>query len=224
MDDYNYRNLPITPSIIEEIIVQLFNGSSSKRDVIVNKVLDYHISNGGRAPEAQDFPRSVKKALSNMMDKGWAANRSYGYWEINKKDAPLNTVDVEGDLVTPIEDIPTHMIYGKGEYAVYFYYFNNYRKLAELQGDLFWPCKIGRTDRDPLIRILSQASTALPEKPTIEFIIRTSDSSLLENMLHSILKMKGRHLEASPGSEWFSTNPAEVIEIINYIDRNILIL
>ncbi|MGA2553425.1 MAG: hypothetical protein ABSF20_01410 [Smithella sp.] len=182
MEDYKFKNLPIAPIIIETIIIELFNGKTIKRDEIINRTLDYHITNGGLPPDAQDFSRSVKKALSNMSKKGWALNRSYGYWEINKTDSPV-TIEEEANDEIEVNNIPTHSIYGKGKYAIYFYYYPNYRKLSELQGEKVWQCKIGRTDGDPLIRILSQASTALPEKPIIEFIIKTEDSSLLSSIV-----------------------------------------
>ncbi|WP_370873527.1 GIY-YIG nuclease family protein [Peribacillus cavernae] len=70
--------------------------------------------------------------------------------------------------------------------------------------------------------MLSQVSTALPEMPTIEYIIKTSDASLLETMLHSILKIRGKKIENSPGSEWFDTNPEEVIELIEFVNKKLL--
>jgi hypothetical protein len=221
MDNYKYKGLPITPSIIEELIVLLLNSQILKREDIVNKILDYHISNGGLPPEAQDFPRSVKKALSNLQEKGDANNRSYGFWEINKQDAPKIEIEQIEEIVK-IDDIPTHTIYGKGDYAVYLYYFPNYKKFAEIGNETNWPCKIGRTDRDPLIRVLSQASTALPEKPLIEFIVKTNNSTLLETLIHSALNLRGKSIPNSPGNEWFNTNPDEVLEIIKFVNKEIL--
>jgi hypothetical protein len=222
MEEYRYQGLPITPSIIEELIVQHFNGKSSKRDVIVNKVLEYHIANGGVAPEAQDFPRSVKKALSNLAERGHSENRAYGIWKISKYYFPVVSENIDTDTESPLVIIPSHRVFGVGDFAVYCYYFDNYRRLAIHEGRSIWPCKIGRTDRDPLIRVLSQASTALPEKPIIDFVIKTSDSSLLESAIHSILKLKNRHITDSPGSEWFYTSPNEVLEIIKIVNEEIL--
>lgn len=210
------------PSIIEELILQLFNGTMNKRDVIVNKVLDYHIANGGLPPEAQDFPRSVKKALSSMVSKGWATNKAYGMWEILKDDSPQNNDEEIEEGTVEITEIPAHTIYGEGSYAIYLYYFQSYRKLAEFEGSTSWPCKIGRSERDPLVRILSQSSTALPEKPVIEFIIRTDDSSLLETMIHSVLKIRGKQIKESPGTEWFDTSPDEVLQIVRNANEGIL--
>lgn len=227
MENYKYFGLPITPSIIEYLGLMLFNGKTLKRDIIVNDVLEFHVSNGGLLPDAQDFSRSVKKALSNMQKKDTAINKSYGYWFIRDAVSPLveNLDDLEiienGNSVS-IESIPTHKVYGSGSTAIYLYYFTTYRQLSEFQGKTTWACKIGRTDRDPLIRILSQVSTALPEKPVIEYIIRTEDSSLLETMIHSILSIRGKHISDSPGTEWFDTNPDDVLEIIKYVNDKIL--
>jgi hypothetical protein len=221
MESYPYKSLPITPSIIENLIIDLFNNQTLKREEIVNKILNHHISNGGLPPEAKDFTRSVKKALSNLQDKGYALNRSYGRWGIEKIDSPT-TIFEEIQEEVQIDEIPTHTIYGKGNYAVYFYYFPSYKTLSQFQNKNSWPCKIGRTDRDPLIRILSQVSTALPEVPLIEFIIKTENSSLLETMIHSILTIRGKHIKDSPGTEWFDTNSDEVLEIIRYIKEDIL--
>lgn len=223
MKEYAYKGVPITPAIIETITIELFNGKTIKRDDIVQKVLDYHIKNGGRSPEAQDFPRSIKKALSNMSKKDWATNKTYGYWEIHNPNTEIKQKKEDEETIeTEIEAIPPHTTYGKGDFAVYFYYFPSYRKLSEIQGITTWPCKIGRTDRDPLTRVLSQASTALPEKPVIEFIIKTENSSLLETVIHSALKLQGKYVEDSPGSEWFDTNPAEVLDIVKTINAKAL--
>ena len=79
MTEYKYKGLPITPSIIESLTIELVNGQTLKRDDLVKKILEHHISNGGMRPEAQDFPRSVKTALSRLQEKGDATNRSYGF-------------------------------------------------------------------------------------------------------------------------------------------------
>ena len=221
MSDYKYKGLPITPSIIESVTTELINGQTIKRDDLVKKILEHHISNGGIYPEAKDFPRSVKKALSRLQQKGYATNKSYGFWTIHKNDVPVQ-VDEASNRLIKIEKLPTHAIYGKGEFSVYCYYFPTYKMLAQSQGNSRWACKIGRTDRDPLLRILSQSSTALPETPFIEFVIKTKNSNLLETAIHSVLQIRNQHLNNSPGVEWFETNPNEILEIVKYLDKDIL--
>lgn len=225
MEEYEYGNLPLTPAIIEELTVKLFNGKMVKRDEIIRTVLEYHKTNGGLDPEAKDFSRSVKTALASMSKKGWSTNKSYGFWEIHREDSPIivnvNEEEKEEDIIK--DDTPSpNSIYGSGDSSVYLYYYEAYKKLSLLQNVQTWPCKIGKTDRNPVTRILSQISTALPELPTIEYIIETDDASLLETTLHSILKLKGKQIEESPGTEWFDTNPDEIIELIKSIDENLL--
>ena len=89
IESYKYYGLPITPSIIEYWILRLFKGQTLKRDLIVKAVLDSHISNGGLNPDAQDFSRSVKKALSKLQTNNFARNKSYGFWEIIGNNSEL---------------------------------------------------------------------------------------------------------------------------------------
>ena len=106
-------------------------------------------------------------------------------------------------------------VIGEGKSSVYVYYLPIYRQMAELQNDKLWHCKIGKTEGDPLLRVLSQASTALPEQPHIALILKTDYPNSLEQVLHGVLTIKGRKIDNSPGSEWFLTYPKEVEDIYN---------
>lgn len=225
LEPYIYKDLPITPVIIETLILKLANGKTLKRDDLVKLILEYHITNGGAKPEAQDFPRSVKKALTRLQEKGIANNKSYGFWSIESPTSSTNvTIEepIEDRSKTEIESLPAHVSYGNGPNSVYCYYFPAYKELNLARGKTSWPCKIGRTDRDPLLRVLAQSTTALPEIPFIEFVIQTQNSNLLEVSIHTVLTLRGRHIENSPGTEWFDTNPDEILEIVRFIDSNIL--
>ena len=112
------------------------------------------------------------------------------------------------------------LITGEGDESVYLYCYETYRRLAEIEGRRLFPCKIGRSERDPLLRVLSQSSTALPEIPTIARLFRTNDSSALEAAIHSILSLRDREVEDSPGTEWFLTSPREVDDIVRFVSEN----
>ena len=222
MEEYKYRQLPITSMIIEELILKLFNGKLVKRDEIVNKVLEHHLMNEGKEPEVLDFPRSVKTTLSQMSKKGIVENVAYGYWKIHDETSTFNE-DTNVEVIEETEDeIPHDFLeyeeLGEGNSSVYVYYFESYKELSMLKGEESWPCKIGMSERDPKIRILSQVSTALPELPKIAFIIKTDKPSLLEIAIHSILKLRDKQIEYAPGTEWFNTNPEEILEIIKLIN------
>ena len=114
------------------------------------------------------------------------------------------------DLVpsdTTIEPIPVADVVLRADAhdtgAVYLYYLPAYRLQSETENGTVWPCKVGRTDRDPLVRILSQAATALPEKPHVALIVYTKHPFALEAAIHAVLTLRGKKVDDSPGKEWF---------------------
>lgn len=216
------------PAGIQELVLELFSGKTVERQVIVDSVRNAHTSRGGAEPRAADFPRSVKKALANLKLAGIATNPSYGFWQIKSRDGvaiqvpPISneTDDPDGDSLELEPD--ADVVLGTGPSAVYVYYYNAYREHA-LQSNLDrWPCKVGRTDMDPLNRVTSQAATALPEHPHIAVILRTPEPSPWESAIHDILTIRGHAKDDSPGSEWFLTSPEEILEIIRFIQPGLL--
>ena len=218
--EYKYVDLPITPGITEELIIKLLNGQTLDRNSIVKIIIEHHKSNGGLDGKAVDFPRTVKTALNRLQNKGHAINKSYGMWQISKNDTPIQEIRIK--VKEDVAKLPINKTFGIGENSIYFYYFPSYKILANNLGKESWPCKIGRTDRDPLLRILSQSSTALPENPIIEFIVKIDKAGTLESAIHNILTLRNKKTNNSPGTEWFETNPEEVIEIIKFINPTII--
>jgi len=111
--------------------------------------------------------------------------------------------------------------FGAGSGAIYVYYLPAYKERAVARNEKSWACKIGKSDRDPLDRILDQAATALPERPIVDFILLTDHASLIERALHCVLAIRGRRIEGSPGFEWFLTSPEEVLHLINFFDPSL---
>jgi hypothetical protein len=221
MANYKYFGLPLTPAIMEELILQLFDGRLQERQTIVEEVLAYHQAHGGVNAKAMDVTRSLKRALSNLKTKGLAENPTHGFWKIGSLQSEIDS-DFEG--VEIVEDIPigtpdptADIVLGDGRSAVYLYYLPLYKVKAENDNQLFWPCKIGRTDRDPLQRVLSQAATALPEKPHIALIVKTDMASYLETAIHAILSLRKRRIDSAPGAEWYLTSPDEVLRIVGFL-------
>jgi hypothetical protein len=118
--------------------------------------------------------------------------------------------DVAADEFEPT--IRTEKEVGVGAECVYLYFYPNDRRLAELEGRDAWECKIGRTaSGDAINRIFGQGiRTALSRLPIVGLVVRTDDSSALENALHSSLRLVGAEVPDSPGNEWFLTSPARV--------------
>lgn len=78
-----YQKIPLTPSIAEKVIIELFAGEDpvSRRDII-RKVTVHYTSNGGLVPKGN--PVSLfKKALDSLKEAGRARNLHGGYWSEN---------------------------------------------------------------------------------------------------------------------------------------------
>ncbi len=233
-DDYPYKDLPLAPSVIESLIGELFAGQLVERQAIVEEVARVHLARGGKPSEAQSVTGSVKKALNSMAQKGLVQNPMQGYWRIIDVDsvaisAEQNGAAADESAIAPIpiaSNTAAHltaiadMTLGSGAGAIYLYYLPTYRQHALQRGETVWPCKIGRTDRDPMERILSQAATALPERPRVAIILHTPEPMPWETALHGVLTIRGRRLKDSPGSEWFLTSPEEVLSLLRMFDPN----
>jgi len=219
--EYEYTRVPLTPAIATKLIQELFASRTVERHIIVDAVVRVHKERGGIDGKAKDTPRMVKKALAMMEKHGLASNPSFGHWRINPLIANFPTEQTQFEPERTVEQITVapiaERVIGDGEQSVYLYYFESYRRLAELEGKLEFQCKIGRSERDPLLRVLSQASTALPEYPKIALLLKTDDGASLETAIHSILCLRGKEVDDSPGTEWFLTSPSEVEEIVKFI-------
>jgi hypothetical protein len=236
---YPYKDLPLTPAIVEDLIQQLFpSGTTVERSAIVEKVLATHLAAGGKKPKA-DINHSVKKALNNLQSKHLVENATIGWWRIVPAVPPdlspeppqaegvssgvlqTESPQEENDANQGLPERIADLVLGSGDAAVYLYYLPSYRILAEQLGKKTWPCKIGRTERDPLSRILSQAATALPEIPHVALVVRTQYPVALESALHGVLTLRGLKIAGIPGSESFTTSPDEVIDLVRLFDPDL---
>lgn len=225
---YKLHGLPITPVHIRQLVVELFAGQSLETHQIVNVVEQTHRERGGAASRAADFSRQVRKALSYLREVGLAENPATGFWRIapsaaKRIDEPVTQLPEEEELDSS-DHVDAEIIIGSGASSVYLYYFPAYRILATHNRHATWPCKIGRSDRDPLNRIYSQASTAIPEPPIIGILLRTNLPSQWEKAIHNTLALRGRIIEDAPGDEWFNTSIDEVLDIIRYIDPSLVLV
>lgn len=229
---YPYKGVPLTPAIAQFLIRQLFAGKLVERQVLVEEILRSHLAGGGLKASSQDLSATIKRALTSMKESGTAENASVGYWRIlpipsveNKNTNSLEPLALAEDasldepMAAPASVADVELGLGPG--AIYVYYLPTYRLRAQEQGAKVWPCKIGRTDRDPLSRVLSQAATALPERPRIAVVIRTRYPMAWETALHSVLTLRGLQIEDSPGTEWFLTSPEEILELAGVFDPSI---
>ena len=159
----------------------------------------------------------TKKALTRLSENGKAQQISKDEWEKCElwdllSDKQLKRISEEKWRIPPV----CQQILGKGEGWVYLYYFDREKAEAQDQGNEVWPCKIGRTEREPEKRIQEQMDEG-SDIPIMALLLGTDKHRVLERTIHGILTLRGVHLEHGQGKEWFLTSPNEVIDIYHLI-------
>ena len=206
-NQYEYVEKPLTPKIARHLILELFTGQTVQKQEIIRAVEETHDEREG-FPSQTQFNNPVTLALSKMKRSGLVDNPSQGIWIIHSKEMDPESSETTEELVET--GIVSERTIGSGEGSVYLYYYPAYQRLAELEGEEVWSCKIGKTRSDAINRIISQTRTALPEYPKIGLIIKTDELRLMENTIQNILKLQGKQKQDAPGIEWFITSPSEV--------------
>ncbi len=207
---------PLTSGIAQDLILELFAGQTVHRDEIRERVVEEHLARGGEKlinlrkddGDPTDLPKRVDDALSDLSYSKRIESQGQCYWKV------LSNSETNKEC-SEHRQSPKKTI-GSGSGSVYLYYYPNYRRFAESQGETTWACKIGRTEGDPAIRIKEQ-TTGMPEVAEWALEIRTDKSKLLENIIQSILDYLGTKKPDAPGTEWFITSPSEVEHIYQRI-------
>ena len=213
--------LPFVRPVVRQIIEGLFREQSQwKSGHLVDRVVQSHRERGGSVVPNPGF--TIGRVLRDLRDDGLVIAPGHGWWRWTDSSSSVPPVPEEQatDTIASVDEatndfepiIRPDKEVGAGPECVYLYFNPNDRRLAELEGRDVWECKIGRTSsRDAIQRILSQGiRTSLSRLPTVGLVLRTDDSSALENALHSSLRLVGAEVPDSPGNEWFITSPALV--------------
>lgn len=212
-NQYEYVEKPLTPRVAQSLIIELFAGQTLQKQEMMRVVDETHQERGG-LPSRARFHHPVTLALCNMKREGKAENPNPGdgNWFISSRpqsDESANDENVNAEET----DLEPERTMGSGKNSVYLYYYPAYQRLAELEGEEVWPCKIGKTTRNAISRITSQTRTALPEYPKVGLVIKTDELRLMETTIQNILKLQGKQKEDAPGEEGFVTSPSEVEQV-----------
>ena len=208
---YKYTNCELTPQVFEEALLHLFTNKQFTREECCKAVQDYHILCGGIC-NRKKYTDTFKKATQTLRKKGYRLeNPIQGVWRL------YNNISTTSNNMNSSTDDDIKKDIGCGEETVYCYYFPTYKKYAMMCSNNTWACKIGMTTKNIWDRIYSQSTTCFPEEPFVALIIHCENSKELEQLLHKVLKTRGKWIETSPGQEWYMTNPAEVESIYLWI-------
>ena len=79
-NQYQYVGEPLTRSMVQELIIELFAGQTASRQEILDAVDKVHLDRGGKPTELVIHP--VGQALRFMKIAGLAENSRRGFWRI----------------------------------------------------------------------------------------------------------------------------------------------
>ncbi len=216
---YKYENIELMPEIFAELLLQLFPNKQFKRQEAIDKIIKYHLFNGGTC-DKKTYIDAFKCATLMLRKKGYdVTNPSYGIWRIGDVSDGFvsyrDAIAMKSNSLTEVIDTQEEI--GNGDEAVYVYYYPVYKKYALMHRQKCWYCKVGMTTKTVWDRIYPQSSTGFPEEPVVALIIRCFDAHKWEQTIHNILKMKNKWIKNAPGKEWFITSPSEVKSIYESI-------
>ena len=197
--NYKHVGKPLTERIARTLIIEIFSGKTGIEKKEIRRVVDEtHTQRGGHLSTNEVHP--VSSALSLLKRQGLADNPTRGVWSIFPSPNNPPKIPFNSDAVRTL---------GDGKNAVYLCYYPAYRYLAKYEGKEFWACKIGS--------VAPQVCFDIPESPEIGLIFKTDDPENLAQILHNILKLRGKQIPDAPGKEWFMTSPTETEGIYNNV-------
>lgn len=227
---YSYHGIPLIPSIAKEFLLEYYTGDTFTRKEASEFISETHIERGGLPENYATVGALVKQSLQVLRRNGQAEYISHGNpqgrgrWrifdenEISEQNTLFDDIDDEddeSDIVLEQQD--TYKTIGTGDESVYMYYFSSDKELAELKGNNVYPCKIGKSNGDPVNRIMAQLGTSNHEMPILAFVMQTDSSSVLENVLQGILRLQNKMISGGVGKEWFMTSPEQIEDIYKLI-------
>lgn len=212
--------IPLQPVYARTLIRQLLKRQSQwDRSELVNEVVKIHLDDGNVIGN-QDPTTVVKKTLTYLQDSKEVKNLGKGIWQRiesiqNEADQQMEYSTVSDETESEVaEAILDRTVLGKGSEFVYLYYYENDKKVAEMQGRETWDCKIGFTTDHVDRRVFGQSKTARARKPIIALVIQTDYAAYLEDAIHASLKLAECYVSEGyeTGTEWFDTNPKKIIQ------------
>lgn len=224
MSEYQFKNIPLSPSIAADIILEYLSSQASpvKRVELVRHVAERHQSLGGTV--SGNPQNRVMTALTRLVDEAKVSNPSFGWYMLNNHVVqeitnPMSSLTSQGEIrIIESEQITSEKTVGNGDEQVYVYFADSERKLAKFENRDWWPCKVGFTAGSLTTRILSQGPlTSMAQIPVVGLVIKTDDGHALERIIHFALGAAGAQIDDALGSEWFNTSPDR---IISWLERH----
>ena len=199
-------------------------GEVRKREAFLNEILSYHEEltgikiSGGIRPLA-------KLMESAYFEKDQDLQGYYKYVGPSKLIDTEESVMQEVDLPVVTEEYEaenlgikpdSHLTAKKhGQHLLYVWWHLHTEQLAELKGEDCWAMKVGVTE--DIEQRFNIFKTDISHPPRLGLLVSCEDAHPLEKFVHFTLNLRDKKI-GKWGSEWFTTNVEEILEILKFGD------
>lgn len=154
----------------------------------------------------------ISRVLSVCLKRQGYRSVSTGVWELADATDDLTEEALDSDEAPSDEPEAA-----SGPVTTGWVYAYSFPMLLSLSPERH-PVKVGMTNGDVDTRVAVQTRVeSCFEKPTILKRWPTTKPRVIESAIHSILKARGKHLQNSPGVEWFMTSSKELDRIVEFL-------
>ncbi|MES1978421.1 MAG: GIY-YIG nuclease family protein [Pseudomonadota bacterium] len=207
---YRLASQVVIPRLRVEVFPTKGSAPFSLRDEIY-AILNDEIAKGHLT---QEQIGTTARVNSSGVNTSLASQTRWYVRHILKSSGEIISSDIRGLFILPNaevieeeqeeEDDEVQSIAG----SIYAYSF------PSLNGSMI---KVGKASGNVEDRIRQQLGTANPEAPTILRTWSVIDIGALEMAIHSILKARGKWIDAPRAKEWFRTSVEEIDSIIKFV-------
>lgn len=210
MSNYEYSGVILSSKMIEGIIPKLLkNGELKKREEIIELVREYHITNGGMNQAKSSLISAVKNALESLRKQGILEKPLEGFYKKVIPDTELAKVELS---------LKKDKAKDRAE-CIYVYYAKKDKAEALKKENNYWVCKIVYDKKLTIDKIFSLFSKEYSDQYELALVIKSEKAKALTGVILDILKLRGRNADLF--NQGFETNPAELKEIIKFINADI---
>jgi len=154
----------------------------------------------------------ISRVLSVCLRRQGYRSISPGVWDLSEAGDELTEEALDPDVGEADEAEAT----GEQQVGGWVYAYS-FPMLLNLSPEKH-PIKVGMTHGDVDIRVTVQTrGEASFERPVILNRWPAANPREMEQAIHAILKLRGRHMKNSPGVEWFMTSSVELDGIVKFL-------
>lgn len=233
VDDYPFKDVAFNVEAVRFLVSNIKSYKKFKMKDLYNHIRSTHINLGGLTEDVDNF---LDNSFRPIVRKMYLNEGKIDYNDITKlytligdniiKPSDDTNIHSDVDQIDENNDIPSDKLFhftddtkefGIGDSSVYVYSYPAYIELAKFRSQERFPCKIGKADN--IISRIKNQSQMMPEYAEILIVFKTDTPLKLETVVQYILELRGYHITDAVGTEFYNSNPQEIIDIYEFITK-----